>query len=199
MASYVESSELQHMGETIITQHYPQLIPLFASIAWVFSDLADMVQGRILSGHTYHESARQWTLHGKDFTVCIGRDVWVKAEPEFQFALLDHQIAFMGLSYVPDPSDPEAEHIPEKDENGRFRTRILKPDVMEFTPVVERHGAYFASLRVFLVRFAEGRKKEAAEKRAEGKRAAKRTREGPEMGSEEFIERATCGDPSLEV
>ena len=55
----------------------------------------------------------------------------------------------------------------------RFRTRLLKPDVMEFTPVVERHGAYFADLRSFLVAFAEGRRKEAAEARAEGRRGKK--------------------------
>lgn len=171
MANYIEAPELAQLGAAIIEDHYPHLAPV--KIAWVMRSDSDMERGRAVAGHTYREPARQYALHGFDFTICIAQDVWDEADAEVRFALLDHQIAFIGLDYEQDPGDPDTYKPKTDPKTGRLATHIRKPDVMEFEEVVVRHGAFYPKLRSFLIAFSE-RKQRLRDEEREKKRKARR-------------------------
>lgn len=176
MANYAKSAELELLGKAIISNNFPHLEPV--SIAWVFRDEAELKNGRIEEGHTYRESAREWTMHGFDFTICMAKDIWLKTSDDFRYAMLDHQISFIGLRYREDPSEP-GKTIPELEpRTGRLATFVRTPDVREFTDVMVRHGAYYGELRSFLVAFAERRKLQKEEARKAAKRAASKETTG---------------------
>lgn len=183
MALYNESAELRRLGLAIIEERYPHLSPV--RIAWMFRDEAEYKRGKIEPGHTYRESNRQWAVHAFDFTIVIARDIWEKATPDFRYALLDHQIAFIGLDRKPDPEAAEGEErlIPETDPaSGRLATFVRRPDVQEFEEVMVRHGAYYAELRSFLAAFAERRQRlREQERKGKGEEPAPTA---PGLGSE---------------
>lgn len=158
-----QDPELVELGKAIIAQHYPHLEPL--NVAFMFKPVSELENGTVVAGRTTRSLNRDHALHGFDFVVEVGHDVWEELSQEQRYALMDHHVAFMGLRYAADPTTGEA--VPEVDEEtGRLRTYKRRPDVAEFEAILERHGAYTVEIRSFLRAFADRRKRKKDEEAA---------------------------------
>ncbi len=157
MARFYRDAELTSLGQSVIETDYSHLKPL--SIEFLFREEGDLENGKIVPGSTIKPGGREYTLHRHDFVISIAADVW--GDPiftaDFQYALLDHYLAYCGVTFAKGVNGEETDEIATDPKTGRFLTHKRIPDVQEFEEVLVRHGAYNGSLRSFLKSFAERR------------------------------------------
>jgi hypothetical protein len=106
---------------------------------------------------------RNRTVHGHDFIIEIGKDVWDEATAEFQRALMDHELGHCGVR-TDDAGQPLID-----EQTGRLKTFIKPHDIEEFEDVLEEHGPYHAALRQFLNAFAKNNARKIKQKAEEAK------------------------------
>lgn len=158
MPLYTPDAGLEQLANNIIKAHYPKLEVL--KIAYLFREQAPISGGKVTCGMTYRCDDRQYALHHHDFVIEIGKDVWDDASDDFRRALMDHELAHVGL--VLDEGG-----VPIRDEKtSRLKVCVNKHDVEEFEVILDRHGPYHTDLRRFLAAFA--RKKELEKKSKKG-------------------------------
>ena len=145
MAAFTESQELQDLGKHLIEQNFPTLGIL--KIGFLFRDKSRKIQGRLVPGDARKSSDRDWSLHSKDFVIEVAEDVWQEATNEFRLAIMDHLLARVGIDFNEDGT------VRMDETTGRIKTYNRKPDITEFTEVIQRHGAYYPELREFLDTF----------------------------------------------
>jgi len=145
MAAFTESQELQDLAKHLIEQNFPTLGIL--KFAFLFRDKARTLQGKLVPGDTRKSSDRDWSLHQRDFVVEVAEDVWSEATNEFRLAIMDHLLARVGIDFNEDGT------VRMDETTGRIKTYNRKPDITEFTEVIQRHGAYYPELREFLDTF----------------------------------------------
>lgn len=154
MTAYTPDKGLETKALSIIEVNYPLLKML--KIAYVFREEAPISDGKVTCGMAVRVDDRNWSLHKFDAMIEIGKDVWDEAEEDFKNALMDHELAHIGIRLDEDGQ-------PAMDEKtGRLKVFMRKHDIEEFEEVLERHGAYHKGLRDFLVAF--GKSKDSAKK-----------------------------------
>lgn len=159
MPRYQSDKQLSDVAREIIEQHHPGLKIL--KIAYLFREEASVSKGKVIAGMAIKTSDRDWALHKHDVIVEIGKDVWTEATPDFQKALMDHELSHVGI-------DMDENNTPKMDEmTNRIKVTIRYHDIEEFEGVLKRHGAYHKELRAFLEAWPE-RKKEQDKAKAAG-------------------------------
>lgn len=146
MPAYSESNDLNLFGQDLIERIHPGLNVL--KIVFLFRDKASHAQGRIVPARTRRCEDRDRQLHGADFIIEVAREVWDQTDQRFREAILDHELTSFGAVC-------DEEGVAQKSEDGRVKTFSRKPDIQEFTEVMERHGAYHVELRAFLTKLEE--------------------------------------------
>lgn len=148
MPQYVIDASLEKLANDIIDKHRPELKML--KISYMFRDKAPLSNGIVTAGMCYRQDDKQRTLHGYDFIIEIGRDLWDEATDDFKRALMDHELGHVGIRWQA-PNDPEmTEDVPP-----RIKTYCKRHEIEEFSDVLKRHGTYHESLRNFLAAYAE--------------------------------------------
>jgi hypothetical protein len=78
-------------------------------------------------------------LHGYDFVFILNQVAWAKFKRRQRAGALDHGLCRCGVVV-----DRDGELV--KDEHNRQCYRLIKPDVVEFSAVIERHGFYTSDI-----------------------------------------------------
>jgi hypothetical protein len=165
MPHYQPDQGLANLAADIIRKDRPQLSVL--AIAFVFRDEAPVSDGKVKAGMCVRIDDRNWTLHKQDFLIEIAKDIWDQANPQFQRALMDHELGHCGIRYDDETGAPAI------DENtGRIKTYCRQHDIEEFADVLQRHGDYHEGLRTFIAAFAKHRIDAKAKKKTEAAEAA---------------------------
>ena len=152
MPSYIESNSLNIYGREIMDKYHSGLKVL--SVRFILREKAQHTRDKIVPAKTYRCSDRDKNCHGHDFIIEVAKDVWDAADERFRTAIVDHQLASIGVYY-----DEEGE--PMRLPNERIKTFVRPPDIQEYHEVMERHGAYHVDLRKFLSVLEEKEKKPA--------------------------------------
>ena len=144
MALFQQSEELSTMAEILIADHYPEIARNGLRIAYLFKQTMPKKAGVC---RKVSDLDRQ--LHGFDFTITINHDLWDAAaergDPEWQKAILDHELAHVGISIDEESGEPKRD-----EESGLIKTTILKHNVEEFEDILGRYGTYADDLRRFI-------------------------------------------------
>lgn len=157
---YALNANLERLGNTLIGSTKSLENLKMVKIGYMFREEAPISEGKVTVGMAIRVDDRNWAIHKTDALIEIARDVWEEASEQFRQALMDHE-----LSHISVVMDEAA--TPVMDEStGRIRIRIKKHDIEEFADVLERHGAYHESLRVFLDAFAKNKEQVRKAKRA---------------------------------
>lgn len=134
---------IHEMIVELVRAHHDDLRSAKISVAWHLSRKPDQ-DGRMSLGTTKLVGNLERELMDPDFIIVLVKEFWDDAEvkDEQRRALLDHQLSRVALLL-----DKEGE--PVEDERGRKCYRLVKPDLQEFSSVVERHGMYRAEIERF--------------------------------------------------
>lgn len=135
--------EPARIAARIIRDHRPELADLNLCYMWR-DEAVSMGEGRVVAGQCVHVSDRDYAIHGHDFLILFARDVWTAADKEFLPAIVDHELAHVGIRL-----DEHGDRVVDED-TGRVKTYCRHHDIEEFADVLERHGAYHSALRTFL-------------------------------------------------
>jgi hypothetical protein len=107
-------------------------------LAWQRDQQCDR-DGRVILVRTRKVGDLDRELQGFDFQIVLNQTVWEKFKRPQRAGMLDDGLSRCGVVV-----DREGEVV--KNEQGRICYRTIKPDLVTFTAVVERHGFYHASL-----------------------------------------------------
>jgi hypothetical protein len=140
---YSHARDVEDVAEKILAEVEAHSPLRNVDIHYLFRDRAAQVRGEIMLGTTRKVSgvnAARVALVGRDeaeapefFEIEIAHDQWLSLKAPQRIALVDHLLSFCHIEY-PEDSDRE-------------RTlKLVGPDVVEFTGVLERRGAWRPSL-----------------------------------------------------
>lgn len=143
MALFTQSEMLSDMAAPLIADHYPEIRKYDLKIVYMFKS---EMPGK--AGSCRKVSDQDRVLHGFDFIITLAKDLWdhmgVAGDTVFQTAVLDHELAHVGVAYDEESGEPRYDK-----ESGLIRTALVKHDVEEFESIIRRYGAYAADLRTF--------------------------------------------------
>lgn len=127
-------------AEAIATRIIPNAHPHLgtARIKYVFRDVAAKEGGKPLGGKARKISGINEFLIGCDFVIEVAYDLWNGMGDEQREALIDHL-----LTYCFGEED-------EKDPGAGMKWSIRRPDVKEFTEVLNRRGKWNEGLGEFV-------------------------------------------------
>lgn len=108
------------------------------SLAWHYGWFAD-VDGNLKLGDMRKRSELDVRRDGDHWVMVLNADIWDEFKPDQQEAIVDHF-----LSYAAPTITRAGDHA--QDKTGRHLFRKRKPDVVEFSDVLERRGYYHARL-----------------------------------------------------
>jgi len=144
---FTQDKELKNLADAIIEEHRPNLRML--SICFLFRDVATVTDGKTIVGRCVRVDDRNWSVHKKDVIIEIGKDIWDEASPDFQKAIMDHELGHIGLELDEDGT------VVMDEKTLRIKIRLHRHDIEEFEDVLARHGAYHKDLRSFLNTWAQ--------------------------------------------
>lgn len=160
MPAYALDQGLKDLGNQIIKADRPHLANM--KIGYMFRPEAPVSRGRVTAGMCIRCDDRNRTIHGMDFIIEIGKDVWEDAPSnDFRRALLDHELGHCGVKL------DEHGEVEYEEKTGRPKTYLRHHDIEEFEEVLERHGSYHKGLREFLEAYARHKKMRDSDPEAE--------------------------------
>jgi hypothetical protein len=133
---YSDAESVETLANHIISYAHPHLAT--ARIKYVFRDKAANEGGKPLQGKARKISGINEFLIGADFLLEIALDLWNTATGPEREALLDHL-----LTYCQGEED-------EEDPGAGMKWKLRRPDVKEFTEVLNRRGRWNESLGQFV-------------------------------------------------
>ena len=122
----------------LIGTHHRHLVGATIALAYQ-RDIRPDRDGRVWLIKSKKGSDLDRELHSKDFVLIINQVAWEKLKRRQRAGVIDHGLCRCGLVV-----DRDGELV--KDEHGRQVYRTIKPDVVEFTAVIERHGFYTSDI-----------------------------------------------------
>lgn len=135
---YARADEVAHIADGLIPTNHPHLVPV--RIEYVWRDKAASKGDRVTLGKARKVSGLNAFLAREDpdsdacedfFVLEIARDTWEGMNSKQREALVDHELAHMGLT-----------------EDGKLTT--VPHDIEEFHAILKRHGAWKSDLAVFV-------------------------------------------------
>lgn len=145
-----DANDVREIAERIVQEHRPELEEHVSGIRIQYMFQAEATalgEGRVCAGKCVHCSDRDHALHGYDFLIVMARDVWDEATPEYRLALVDHELAHVGLK-VTEEGEPAYDEV-----TGRRKGFCRRHEIEDFSDVIERHGTYHRGLVQFLAAF----------------------------------------------
>lgn len=144
-----DSGVLEAIARPLIDDHYPDLNDYSVRIEFVWRDKAANSGGKVklasarkVSGLNAFLSREPGADYGNDYFVLeVARDTWEPLSHRQRVALIDHELAHMGVKVDP--------------ETGEFKLVLIPHDLEEFTEIVRRHGLWRDEVKN-LVEAAEG-------------------------------------------
>lgn len=86
-----------------------------------------------------------------DIRLALNQEAWAEFDSDQREAVLDHYLCRIRVARNKDRSE-------KRDEKGRLVYRGRKPDVVEFSEIIDRHGFYLADLKDFAEKVLAKRK-----------------------------------------
>lgn len=117
---------VEDVADRIVPTFHPELAS--ARIKYVGVDKASKSNGRIVYGKSGRISGMNALFAEADFYVLVALDEWNTMDDRKRTALVDHLL--------------EACTGEEDEQSGAMKWKMRKPDVHEFTSILNRHGAW---------------------------------------------------------
>jgi len=131
---YAHSDTLKGLAEQLIPNYHPELAT--ARICYLFLDKEIKSGNSALAGKAYKVSGKWEFLTNYDFIIEVSLPFWREASEERRKAIMDHLLEYC---------------FGEEDEkSGEVKWVIRKPDLVEFSTVVSRNGAWNDSVENFV-------------------------------------------------
>jgi hypothetical protein len=137
---HVEGHPIYSLLDEIVHEHHEDLREARIVLAWNLTWQAD-ADGRVKLAACARASDLARELAPFDFVILLRKSTWKdeRFTDEHRRALMDHALCHGARAY--DKSENAA-----VDERGRPVWRTRKPDIVEFSEVIERHGIYSRDL-----------------------------------------------------
>jgi hypothetical protein len=130
---YADAESVEKQAKSLITHFHPELAS--ARFKYVFVDKASMKNGKPVRGKVRRISGVLEYLIEVDFLMEVALDCWNESPDAQRKALIDHLLECC---------------IGEEDEkDGTMKWSVREPDVMEFSAILRRHGAWNDDLAAF--------------------------------------------------
>lgn len=129
IAEAVETTALK-----LIPSYHPELAT--ARIRYIYVDKASQESGRAVLGKVRKISGALQFLLDLDFLVEVALDQFNELDPDQRTALVDHLL--------------ERCFGEEDEKSGEMKWQVRKPDVQEFSSILQRHGAWNQELNGFV-------------------------------------------------
>ena len=126
--TFFEADTVREIASRILPSAHPHLAT--ARILYIFRDKAAKEGNKPLAGEVSKVSGVNEYLLKADFLMVIAQDLWNEMDGNRRDALVDHL-----LTYCYGEED-------EKDPGAPMKWRIRRPDVKEFTEVLNRRGKW---------------------------------------------------------
>ena len=120
--------EVQEQINHLIGNFHPHLAQISNEIVVIFKEKCSRKGGRPILGKTSKAPAILSVLgeHEYEFVIELGADCWNNLKDNERFALLDHQLCFIGGE--------------EDEKTAEYKYFLTTPDVYYFSEEEERHG-----------------------------------------------------------
>lgn len=116
---------VEEIALRLLPTYHPELVD--ARIKYVGVDKASKQNGKPVYGKASRVSGVYEFLTDSDFIILVALDCWNEMDDRKRTALVDHLLeACTG----------------EEDDSGAMKWKMRKPDVHEFTSILNRHGAW---------------------------------------------------------
>lgn len=133
---HVEGFPIYSMIDGLVHEHHDHLRDARIVVAWNLTWQPD-ADGRVKLAACMRANDLARELAPFDFVILLRRSTWKdeRFKDEHRLALMEH-----ALCYAARATDKAGEDA--VDERGRAVWRTRKPDIVEFSEVIERHGIY---------------------------------------------------------
>lgn len=133
---FSDAETVAEVSSRILPSAHPHLAT--ARIRYVFRDKAAKEGGKPIPGKVSRISGVNEYLLNVDFLIVVAQDIWNELDGHKRDALVDHL-----LTYCKGEED-------EKDPGAAMKWSIRRPDVREFTEVLNRRGKWNTELEDFV-------------------------------------------------
>lgn len=134
---YVDSPEMQEVGEKLIGDHYPLLKDV--SIGYLFRSDVMLSQGKMILGRAVRVDDKNFVYGGRDVLIEVSDPTWSELDAGMREVLIDHQLAHIGVKLE--------KGVPLYEESGRLKVFIRSHDVEEFQSILDRYPDIHKKLR----------------------------------------------------
>lgn len=130
---YAYSDTLGSLAGQLIPNYHPELVT--ARIAYLFLDKAVKSGSQLIGGKAYKVSGKWEFMTNLDFVIEVSLPYWREASEEKRTAIMDHLLEYCSA---------------EEQEDGSMKWLVRKPDLVEFSTVVGRNGAWNDAVENFV-------------------------------------------------
>jgi Putative phage metallopeptidase len=123
---YGSAEQVEEIARSLIPTYHSELAS--ARIKYIHVDTASKQNGKPILGKARKVSGALEYLLETDFIIEVPVDQWNEMDDRKRYALVDHLL--------------EGCTGEEDDTNGDMKWTMRKPDVTEFTSILNRHGAW---------------------------------------------------------